>query len=108
MTAIFPHFNIKDFEPAPGAIAVYSRPNPNGFTNGYFCTRCGARLVHESVSPEGKPESSISVKSGCLDGITKEMMRGAVHIWTKSAVMDIPEGVEQHPEEPEGGSFVKQ
>lgn len=107
MTAIFPHFNIRDFEPSAGAIAVYSRPNPTGFTNGYFCTKCGSRLVHEHVSPEGKAEESISVKSGCLDGITKEMMREAVHIWTKSAVVDIPGGVQQWPEEPEGGSFAQ-
>lgn len=47
----------------------------------------------------------LSVKAGCLDGITKEMMREAVHIWTKSAVIDIPEGVEAYEEEPPGGSF---
>lgn len=104
MTAIFPHFTI----PAPSAdsIKIYSRPNPNGITNGYFCTNCGARLLHEHVSPEGKPANSVSVKAGCLTGLNKEMMRGAVHIWTKSAVIDVPEGVKQFEEEPEGGSFA--
>lgn len=105
MTAIFPAFKIEP--PFEGAIAVYSRPNPTGFTNGYFCTKCGSRLLHEHVDKEGNPAESISVKSGCLDGITKEMMREAVHIWTKSAVIDIPEGVEQYEEEPTGGSFAK-
>ena len=47
----------------------------------------------------------VSVKSGCLDALTKEDLRRAVHIWTKSAVVDIPEGVEAHEEEPPGGSF---
>ena len=106
MTAIFPYFKIES--PFSGAFAVYSRPNPTGVTNGYFCTKCGSRLVHEHVSSTGKIADSISVKSGCLDGITKEMMRGAIHIWTKSAVIDIPEGVEAYEEEPEGGSFSQE
>ena len=47
----------------------------------------------------------LSVKAGCLDGLTKENYRKAIHIWTKSAVTDIPEGVEAYEGEPEGGSF---
>ena len=105
MTALFPAFEIPS--PHEGAISVYSRPNSNGQTNGYFCTKCGSRLMHQSVSSSGKPASTVSVKSGCLDGMTKEMMRSAVHIWTKSAVIDIPEGVEAYEEEPPGGSFVE-
>lgn len=106
MTAIFPSFEI----PAPfaGAIATYSRPNSSGQTHGYFCTKCGARLLHQSVSKDGTPAPSVSVKSGCLDGITKEMMRGAKHIWTKSAIVNIPEDAEVYESEPPGGSFKKQ
>ncbi|KEF53272.1 uncharacterized protein A1O9_10720 [Exophiala aquamarina CBS 119918] len=103
MTAIFPYFEIKP--PYEGAIAVYSRPNSNGHTDGFFCTKCGSRLIHVDVSPDGKPKTKLSVKSGCLDGITKEMMRKAVHCWTKSAVMDIPMSAEAFEEEPPGGSF---
>jgi hypothetical protein len=29
------------------------------------------------------------------------MMKDAVHIWTKSAVVDIPAGAKQYPEEPD-------
>ena len=105
MTAIFPTFTIP--EPHEGAIAVYSRPNTQGFTNGYFCTKCGARLMHVSTDKDGKPADMCSVKSGCLDAITKEDMRKAVHIWTKSAIIDIPEGVEAYEEEPDGGSFAE-
>lgn len=103
MTASFPHFTIPP--PHPGAIKTYSRPNSTGFTNGYFCANCGSRLIHESVDKDGNPEEMLSVKAGCLVGLTKEMMRGAVHIWTKSAVIDIPDGVEAYEEEPPGGSF---
>lgn len=103
MTAIFPFFEIRP--PHEGAIAVYSRPNSNGRTDGYFCTKCGSRLIHVSVGHDGVPERNLSVKSGCLDGMTKEMIRGAVHIWTKEAVIDIPDGVEAYEEEPVGGSF---
>lgn len=106
MTAIFPSFEIE--EPHPGAIAVYSRPNSNGRTDGYFCTQCGSRLVHRHVSRSGKHAKVLSVKSGCLDGVNKEMMRSAIHIWTKSAVIDIPEGAEQYEEEPPGGSFKEE
>jgi hypothetical protein len=48
-------------------------------------------------------EETLSVKGGCLIGLTKEMMteRGRVmHIWCKSAVVEIPEGVERWDEEP--------
>ena len=50
----------------------------------------------------------LSVKAGCLEGLNREMMRKAVHIWTKSAVIDIPEGVEQYEEEPPRGSFKEE
>ncbi|KIW70315.1 hypothetical protein PV04_02598 [Phialophora macrospora] len=117
MTAIFPYFDIQKYAPTPDAIGMYSRPNPTGRTNGYFCTKCGSRLVHVHVSvKEGHdgagrtdvPAAMLSVKAGCLEGLSKEMMRKAVHIWTRSAVVDIPEGAEQYEEEPPGGSFAEQ
>ena len=103
MTASFPHFTIEP--PFPGAISSYRRPNPNGSTIGYFCTKCGSRLIHEHDDADGKLGATLSVKAGCLTGLTKEMMRTAAHIWTASAVIDIPADVEQWETEPEGGSF---
>ncbi|KIW81290.1 hypothetical protein Z517_04315 [Fonsecaea pedrosoi CBS 271.37] len=114
MTAIFPFFDIAAFAPHPSAIAVYARPNPHGRTEGYFCTACGSRLVHVAVSSSSSSSSStsqprtLSVKAGCLDGLSKEMMRRAVHIWTRSAVVDIPEDAVQYVEEPPGGSFQEE
>ena len=57
-------------------------------------------------------EETLSVKGGCLVGLTREMMTAAggrvAHIWCKSAVVEIPDGVERWEEEPpdEPGSVL--
>ena len=61
--------------------------------------------MHQSISRDGTPAAAVSIKSGCLDGVRKEMIKSAVHIWTKSAIVDIPEGAEAYEGEPPGGSF---
>ncbi|OCT50035.1 hypothetical protein CLCR_07706 [Cladophialophora carrionii] len=119
MTAIFPYFDIRQYAPTADTVGMYSRANSTGRTDGYFCTKCGSRLVHVSMSAQDgqsgdgrgdafKPAAMLSVKAGCLEGLSKEMMRTAIHIWTKSAVVYIPEGVEQYEEEPPGGSFAEE
>ncbi len=40
----------------------------------------------------------VSVKAGCLEGLD---WKKAIHIWTKSAMVPIPEGSETHSEESE-------
>ena len=55
-------------------------------------------MIHKTEGDE-----TLSVKGGCLMGLTKEMMTdkgGVVHIWCKRAVVEIPEGVERWEEEP--------
>lgn len=47
------------------------------------------------LGPQNK--NVVSVKGGCLDGLDWSK---AVHIWTKSAMVPIPEGAESYPEEP--------
>ncbi len=37
----------------------------------------------------------MSIKGGCITGLDWSK---AIHIWTKSAIMPIPEGSESHPE----------
>jgi hypothetical protein len=44
--------------------------------------------------------ASVSVRGGSLSGLTKEMIEGAVHIWTKDAVIEIPAGVQRLDGEP--------
>lgn len=63
--------------------------------------------VSVAVSEDGteKVEKMLSVKAGCLERLSKEMMRKAKHIWTSSAVIDVPQDAEQYEEEPPGGSF---
>jgi len=50
---------------------------------------------------EGQPYYTLK---GCVEGLTKEMVDGAVHIWTKRAVTDIPLGAERYWEEPDEGT----
>lgn len=47
-------------------------------------------------------DERLSVKAGCLEGFD---MKGAVHIWCKEAIMEIPSGVERYQEEPRPGSL---
>lgn len=50
----------------------------------YFCKVCGNRILHD------RGIGSVSVKGGLLEGLDWSK---AQHIWTKSAVVPIPEGV---------------
>ena len=60
--------------------------------------------MHSGVGSE-----TLTVKGGCLigsGGLTREMMMGrdervkVEHIWTRSAIVDIPEGMTRWEEEP--------
>ena len=57
-----------------------------------------ASLLHLMHARNGV--DSVSVKGGSLQGLTKEMLAGAVHIWTKEAVVEIPAGAESIEGEP--------
>jgi hypothetical protein len=77
---------------------VWSRTTFKGLEkNCYFCKVCGTRIYHQCPG-----QKFYTVKAGCLEGLTKEMMGKAVHIWTKRAVTPIPEGAESYEEEPPG------
>jgi len=63
----------------------------------YFCGGCGTRLVHT----DGKMEAF--VKGGCIEGLTKDMLKKVTHIWTRSAIVDVPREAEQYEEDyPDG------
>lgn len=75
-------------------MGVYARPTASGATlYCYFCRNCGTRLIH--ATPD---KNVVSVKGGCIDGLD---WKTAVHIWTKNAMVPIPEGAENHREEAE-------
>ena len=77
-----------------------------GIWNVSFAKNCGARLLHRfrdampQPSERASPTSSTNVKGGCLEGLDREMMKDIVHIWTRCAITDIPEGVERWDEAP--------
>ena len=91
ISARFPSFEIPS--PHPGAISIFSRQTLSGRTvDGLFCTKCGSRLMHRA-----KGEKLLSVKAGCLEGLD---LKGAVHIWCKEAIVDVPAGAERYDEMP--------
>jgi hypothetical protein len=47
----------------------------------------------------------VSVKSGCIEGLD---WKGAAHIWTKRAVLQVPEGVEAWEGEPDEGELQEE
>lgn len=63
--------------------------------NCYFCKKCGSRIYHHCPGQE-----LFTVKAGCLEGLNKEMLDNATHIWAKRAITPIPEGAKQYDEEP--------
>jgi hypothetical protein len=94
LSAIFPAFT---FPPSSQAnIAVWTRTTAqNREKNCYFCRNCGTRIYHHC------PEQTLfTVKAGCLEGLNREMMDQAVHIWARRAITPIPEGMERYEEEP--------
>ncbi|KPM43363.1 hypothetical protein AK830_g3161 [Neonectria ditissima] len=87
-SAIFPTFSLPDSD----LLSCYSRPTPSGHKlYCYFCRNCGTRLIHTTPS-----KNVVSVKGGCIEGLD---WNRAIHIWTKSAMVPIPEGSETHSEE---------
>lgn len=105
ITAIFPYFELP--ESVSDLVGCYTRTTLTGrHMECLFCQNCGARLLHrfrDAVPAPGEkpgPTAITNVKGGCLEGLDKEMMREAIHIWTRHAIVDIPEGVEQWEEAP--------
>lgn len=99
ISAIFPYFEIPD----PHAkVGIYSRATVSGKTlECLFCKTCGSRLMHRSpLSPLQETTATVSVKGGCLEGLSKEMLKRAAHIWCKEAVVEIPAEAERWEEEP--------
>lgn len=98
ITAIFPTFDIQRTASKGGeefiGVFTHTRADSGRAKRCYFCRQCGTRLMHDGGGP------FVAVKGGCLVGINPDCLAGATHIWTKRALMPIPEGVESWPEEP--------
>lgn len=100
ITALFPAFDLVGTATSGGDnIGVYThqRTISGRSKDCYFCKTCGTRLMH------GVPGARFVAVKGCLDELDAALLAGATHIWTKSAVVPIPEGVEAYAEEPPSG-----
>lgn len=82
-------------------LSVYSRTGEEsgGRIDCYFCTKCGVRVMHRTRDTEGSERGKIVIKGGCIDGLD---WKGGVHIYTRSAVVPIPEDAEQYEGAPPG------
>lgn len=71
-------------------LGLWTRQTDTGNTlQCYFCKQCGVRILHRSISPDGKAKDAVSIKGGCLEGLSLE---GVKHIYTRSALVSVPEG----------------
>ncbi|KAK5992890.1 hypothetical protein PT974_06313 [Cladobotryum mycophilum] len=90
-SAIFPQFKLPDTD----LLSCYKRPTASGDSlYCYFCRNCGTRLIHTTPF-KNKTKQVVSVKGGCIEGLDWEK---AIHLWTKTAMVPIPEGSEAHTE----------
>jgi hypothetical protein len=91
ISALFPADGIWPFpEHLEPYIGVWTRKTDAGnTTHCYFCKKCGVRILHRGILANGQEKPGVRVRGGCLEGITLE---GATHIWTRSALVPVPEG----------------
>jgi hypothetical protein len=97
-SAIFPYFSVAD-DPS---VSFFIRTCDSGRKQCcYFCNKCGNRILHAYVTNVGEanPET-VAVKGGLLEGLD---WSGGMHIFCRSAVVPIPEGVKRWEAEPDFG-----
>ena len=69
-----------------------------GLKDCYFCKKCGNRIMHRGRDQDGSERGRVAIKGGCIEGLNWE---GGIHIFTRSAVVPIPEGAVQYEAAPE-------
>ncbi|KAL7926926.1 Mss4-like protein [Trichoderma austrokoningii] len=92
-SAIFPSEGMWPFsKDLQQYIGMWARRADSGNTvECYFCKECGVRILHRVIFKDGTPRRSLAVKGGCVEGFNLE---GARHIYTRSALVPVPEGSE--------------
>ncbi|OQN97607.1 hypothetical protein B0A48_16471 [Cryoendolithus antarcticus] len=98
-SAIFPSAGFLPLsEDLRSRLKVWTRPSKDGVViDCYFCERCGCRIMGIDRYPDGRIDETVCFKGGVIKGLKYE---GAWHMWTKSAVVKIPEGAVQWEEQP--------
>ncbi|KAK1753730.1 Mss4-like protein [Echria macrotheca] len=80
-------------------LGCWTRPANEGRTmDCYFCKACGVRVMHRIREADGKERETVVIKGGLVQGLNFE---GAKHIYVRSAVVPIPDGVERWDAEPD-------
>ena len=81
-------------EELDNAMGTWSRTGTEsgGLMDCYFCKNCGTRVLHRTRDESGSERGIVSIKGGCVEGLNWE---GGIHIFTRSAVVPIPEGAKQ-------------
>ncbi|KAK4197659.1 Mss4-like protein [Triangularia verruculosa] len=89
-------------------LSVFDHGTDSGNTmRCYFCPKCGVRIMHQGILPDGSWRGVMSFKAGALDewpeqgGLDWKAMQ-ARHIWTRSARMGLCgewEAYEKYPED---------
>jgi hypothetical protein len=92
-TASFPFFSVAD---DPSVSHYVQQADSGRKKRCYFCNKCGSRIIHARIVEGGEPET-VSVKGGLLEGLD---WSGGTHIFCRSAVVPIPEGMERYDGEP--------
>ncbi|KAK3898458.1 hypothetical protein C8A05DRAFT_18970 [Staphylotrichum tortipilum] len=73
-------------------LGVWTRPGNDGRAlDCYFCRRCGVRVMHRIREADGTERETVNLKGGLVKGLD---WKGALHIYTRSAVVEVPKGVE--------------
>lgn len=94
-----------------GKLAVFEHATDSGGTmRCYFCPRCGVRVLHAAVLPDGETmRGSVAFKGGAIDRGLDWRGMGGVHIFTRSAVVRLEEGWVCYETVPgEGNKVVKE
>ena len=77
-------------------LGIFTRSTDAGNTlDCYFCKTCGVRMFHRARTSDGKEKDTFNMKMGVLEGL--DMRDVTEHIWTKSAVIEIPPGAQTWP-----------
>lgn len=53
----------------------------------FFCPKCGTRIAHMTIMPDGTAKPTTSVKGGCLRGLDTSNVH---HIYARNAVVPVP------------------
>lgn len=80
-------------------LTVYTRvgEESGGQVECYFCKDCGVRVMHRKRNEDGYGGGKVMIKGGLVEGLD---WKGGIHIFTKTAVMPIPEEAEQYEDAP--------